>query len=415
MLRDWSMLRDWLKSAARRYDDCNQSTLAFILSRAPLHGGFVDTKVHSIIGENYNDASGLRGPDYTYGWIQGRALEALISFARFYRRRDLDLSQQLMERARLLFDALNGLYQRDGHIYFLYDRNLEPIRATDDGYIRQQAEPDLFTYSDAFAAKGLFAASRAFAATKAPSYLDYLLSVIGAVEDGRFQMDETAPINRNSIATAADDFGPRMILLGASGLLHDHGQAGHTDFADRFIDHVLARHHHEETGLLLNVPGDDTCNVGHAIEFCGFGFEHLQARPDPAKLKKLGSVLTRSLQVGMQGPGIALYLSAKTGQPLSPYFPWWPMPEAVRACSLAIHLDDSLVDDSLELQHLWQRCDDKFFTNYWQADRGFAFQTRDVSGPVDFVPATPDLDPGYHTGLSLLRARQTIDLLLTRC
>ena len=27
-----------------------------------------------------------------------------------------------------------------------------------------------------------------------------------------------------------------------------------------------------------------------------------------------------------------------------------------------------------------------------------------ADGPADFVPATPDLDPGYHTGLSLLAA-----------
>jgi len=36
--------------------------------------------------------------------------------------------------------------------------------------------------------------------------------------------------------------------------------------------------------------------------------------------------------------------------------------------------------------------------------------TRD--GPVDFIPATPDLDPGYHTGLSLLAAITVADALL---
>jgi hypothetical protein len=85
------------------------------------------------------------------------------------------------------------------------------------------------------------------------------------------------------------------------------------------------------------------------------------------------------------------------------------MPVAIRACALGMYLDPGL-----DLQTLWQRCDHAFFTDYWQAHRGFAFQTRDVSGPVDFVPATPDLDPGYHTGLSLLRAGQTIERLLAR-
>ena len=403
------MDHDWLRSAARRYDDCNRATLEFILSREPLKGAFVDTKVHSISGENYDSTCGIRGPAFTFGWIQGRALEALMTFSRFYADRDPDLSRRLVDRARLLFDGLDALFRRDGHVYFLYDADLQPVRATADGTIRQQADRDIFTYSDAFAAKGLFAASRAFATDRSSLYLDYLLSVIDAVEDGRFQMSETGPISADSIAGEADDFGPRMILLGAAGLLHRHDETTHTQFAGRFIDHVLDRHHHAQTGLLANVRGDDSCNVGHAIELCGFGFEHLQSVPDEARLRKLCSVLARSLQVGLQGPGIVLYLSAETGKATSPHYPWWPMPEAIRACALGMYLDPGL-----DLQRLWQQCDHAFFTDYWQAHRGFAFQTRDLSGPVDFVPATPDLDPGYHTGLSLLRAGQTIERLLAR-
>ena len=34
-----------------------------------------------------------------------------------------------------------------------------------------------------------------------------------------------------------------------------------------------------------------------------------------------------------------------------------------------------------------------------------------VDGPIDHVPATPDLDPGYHTGLSLLAAIEVADAL----
>mgnify|MGYP000685393258 CR=1 FL=1 len=90
-----SMQRDWLSSAAKRYDECNRATLEFILSRAPLKGAFVDTKVHSITGENYDGACGIRGPEFTFGWIQGRALEALMTFARFYHDRDPDLSRRL--------------------------------------------------------------------------------------------------------------------------------------------------------------------------------------------------------------------------------------------------------------------------------------------------------------------------------
>ena len=61
------MDRNWLRSAAKRYDESNRATLEFILSRKPLMGAFVDTKVHSISGENYDDTSGIRGPKFTFG------------------------------------------------------------------------------------------------------------------------------------------------------------------------------------------------------------------------------------------------------------------------------------------------------------------------------------------------------------
>jgi hypothetical protein len=397
---------NWLLRAANRYESCIRSMLELMLGRPPLKGSFVDTKIQSVTGENYGEDSGLRGPDFTYGWIQGRALEALLGFAEFYRDRDAEFSERLIKRARILFDAMRALQQRDGHIFFLYNENMEPIRPGPDGNQLQSSEPDIFTYSDAFSAKGLFAASKILAPDYTAASRAYLQAVIDAVEGGRFQMDESTPIRQDALARQADDFGPRMILLGAAGLLHRLGESKETSFADRFIDHVLDRHYDPRTGLLLNIPGEDKCNVGHIIEFCGFAFDHLLARPKDTRLQKIGSALATSLEYGLQGPGIALYLSARTGRAISPYYPWWPMPEAIRACALGLHLclDEGLAD-------YWQLADQAFFTHYWRPEKGYAFQTRDSSGPVDFVPATPDLDPAYHTGLSLLAAHRAISQL----
>jgi hypothetical protein len=79
------------------------------------------------------------------------------------------------------------------------------------------------------------------------------------------------------------------------------------------------------------------------------------------------------------------------------------MPEAIRATAIGYKLigDEGLVN-------LWQKADAAFFRNYWQSERSFAYQTRTTEGPIDYVPATPDLDPGYHTGLSLLAAIRAI-------
>lgn len=398
------MNANWLKDARGRYQACNRSTLEWVLDRAPMKTGFLNTKVDPLTGADYGDQSGYRAPGFTYGWIQGRGLEALTTFAAYYTKVDTAFATRLAERARTQYLALANLWQRDRHIYFLYDHDMTPIRATGSTPTNQVSAGDIYTYSDAFAAKGLVAGSLAFESSQTGASLEYLKEIISAIEDDRFQLDESIEPSSENIAGQNDDFGPKMILLGAAGVLHRAGRSDETAFADRFIDDVLDRYFDPTSGLLLNVPGHDRCNVGHGIEFCGFAFEHLAHQPGDPRIPLLGSILRRSLEVGLQGPGIALYLSAKSGEAVSPYYPWWPMPEAVRACALGTKLG---ADN--DLPALWQRADRAFFDNYWRDDQSFAFQTRDLNGPVDFVPATPDLDPAYHTCLSFLAAIETID------
>ena len=227
----------WLTLTARRYEAANRTALGWMLARPPL-GPFLDTKVNPLTGADYGPGDGQRGPGWTHGWIQGRGLEALVSFARDLAESDPALSAHLLDRARPLYAALDGLVARDGHGAFLY-RDGRPV---------QPVAGDVCTYSDAFFAKGLVAAAALFAPEDLPRHLDYLARVIAAIEEGRFQIDESLPIGPEALATQADDFGPRMILLGAAGMLHCVGLDAHTGFADRFIAHVL-HHHHDPDGL----------------------------------------------------------------------------------------------------------------------------------------------------------------------
>ncbi|MGK0281566.1 MAG: hypothetical protein ACI82O_001097 [Patiriisocius sp.] len=398
------MKQNWMQSAAIRYDSCIRDTLNWMLERGALGGGLLNTKVNSLTGTQYDHQSGLRGPDFTYGWIQGRGLEALATFADYYNVIDPPLSERLRDAATALYKILATLQERDGHVYFLYDKTTCAIRQGTNGIESQQPAGSIFTYSDAFVAKGLLAASCQFDSARSGQYVAYLLNVVAAIEDGRFQMDETRELCDSNARCETDDFGPKMILLGAAGVLHRCNRSTEAEFADRFISDVLERHFDPVSGLLLNVPGKDTCNVGHAIEFCGFAFEHACYQPDAPYIEKLVSILSRSLETGLQGPGIALSLSAISGKAVSPYYPWWPMPETIRACALGMKLTGNT-----HLSGLWEKADVAFFNNYWQASQHFAYQSRTVDGPVDFVPATPDLDPGYHTGLSMLAAIRAMD------
>ena len=75
----------WLEKAASRYEICNHKTLNWILSRSPIIEGFLNTKVNSVTGISYTNNSGARGPKFIYGWIQGRGLEALVTFEEYYK------------------------------------------------------------------------------------------------------------------------------------------------------------------------------------------------------------------------------------------------------------------------------------------------------------------------------------------
>ncbi|EIM30530.1 AGE family epimerase/isomerase [Microvirga lotononidis] len=400
---------DFLMIDARaRYVQANAATLRWMLARPRLAGAFLNTKVNSLSLADYGDADGIRGPAYIYGWIQGRGLEAVATHAEFFEAEEPSLSAELDEAGIPLYHALRDLQRRDGHGYFCYDGNLNPVYVSSDGMLHQQAAADgVFTYSDAFLAKGLLAGAARYAPADVPEHLTYLAMVVDAIEKQRFQMDERRHLSLHTALDEPEDFGPRMILLGAAGLLRRIGRSEHSAFADRFITHVLERHLDSENGLLRNVPGTDTCNVGHAIEFVGFALDHLQGSAEPALVQQLQSVLSSSFTRGFAGPGLCLSVSAATGNCLSPYYPWWSLPETIRSAALCF----AITGDG-DVLNIWKQADRAFFKHYWRGS--VAYQTLTMDGPVDFVPATPDLDPGYHTGLSLLSAIQVADRISRR-
>jgi len=398
---------EFFEEARATYAAANAGTLYWMLQRPSLGGGFLNTKQNSMTLKDYGAEDGVRGPDYTYGWIQGRGLESLVTHAEFFERELPPLAEKLDAAGRRLYDLLAGLQTSDGHAYFCYDRDMLPVYADAANVVHKQEKPALiYTYSDAFVAKGLVAAASRYGLPGVTDHLVYLGEVVASIENGRFQMDERRPLSLESLALQPDDFGPRMILLGAAGPLKRLGHTAHLAFADRFIAHVVDRHFDAETGLLRNVPGEDACNVGHGIEFVGFALDYLDDNADPALIETLERILVSSFKTGFVGPGITLTVSIASGKPQSPYCPWWSLPETIRSAALCHERTGSA--ESLKV---WKAAHAAFFERYWRGTPPIAYQTMTKDGPVDFVPATPDLDPGYHTGLSLLAAIRAADRL----
>ncbi len=392
----------FIKGALADYERASAAAMRWMLARPRLHGVFLNTKFNPLTLADYGDADGWRGPGYLYGWIQGRGLEALAHHAAFFESRDGALALALDEAGRALYAALSRLRQNHNGAFFLYDEALRPVRRGEAGAaLPQSLLPGLKTFSDAFFLKGLAAAAHRYEPAAAPGYAGELAGIAAAIEDQRFVTNEQQQLGRKALAEQLPEYGPRMIMLGAAAMLRGMGFENDAGFGGAFIEHIL-RHHARETphGLIIaDTPGGDAVNPGHAIEFAGFAFEYLGRNGDPSLLAVITRVLLSAFKFGHADGGVRLALSAGSGAALNAMRPWWPLPEAIRACARGY-----AVTGDARLLETWQRAHASFFGNYWLGDPPVAVQTRDAAGPVDFVPATPDLDPGYHTGLSLLSA-----------
>lgn len=399
-------MTDGFQASARDiYVEANKGTLAWLLDRPRRHAGFLDSKVNSITLQDFPASDRWRGPATTYGWIQGRGLEALVAHAEFFEAEDQAFADTIHEAARLLFTELRSLYDRHGAAFFAYDEDLNPVIPDEGGRpVPQVTDSGLATYSDLFVLKGLIRAAQRYHPDSLPKYLARMADAITAIENNRFVMDEKQRLNQRALDAQEPEFGPRMIAMGAAAMLSRIGFEDQAAFGDRFIDHILERHLDPSTGLLRDAQGGGRANIGHAIEFAGFALEYLPPDADRSLVGRIADLVPAAFNAGFTGPGLCLHVSITNQRPSSPYFPWWSLPETIRAAALA----HERAGPGLQMD-VWRRAHEAFFTNYWRGKPALAYQTRTADGPVDYVPATSDLDPGYHTGLSLLGAIEVVD------
>ncbi|MGQ7847512.1 hypothetical protein ACUNV4_23680 [Granulosicoccus sp. 3-233] len=390
----------FMTQADSRYLDANQRSIEWVLSRSH-DEPWINTKFNPIELRDYSIEDALRGPGFVYGWIQGRALESLIQHARSLAVDDPLLSSSLLARCRVLYKALDDLHSEHDHACFCYDRNMTPV-VTGSQFTgqAQRRSPRIRTYSDLFVVKGLIAASALLAPECLERHLSSLEIIIQAIDNDHFLMDESGHIDHEALQRQEKDFGPRMIALGAASLLHSLDLPHRDHFSKRFVQDVLEQHAHANSGLISNAPGGAVLNAGHAIELIGFHLETWgNALPDRV-IATLSRLLAGTFNSAFDGSGLRLTIDLATRKSCSNLSPWWSLPETIRAASLAFEL----TQDPQFLQ-IWQAADKAFFENFWLGSPPLAVQMMRDGHAVDIVPATPDLDPGYHTGLSLLAAR----------
>jgi len=427
--------------------DCRAAAaagMALVVSRFERHPGypFVDTKLSTINGGDFQEpedaGSDFRGRSAVFGWIQGRGMEALAGHAAFFTDQP-----ELASRCDRMLEVLAGRIAsfgalNNGRFVFLCTTAGRPFRCGQDGrreYFRAETIPPGF--ADLFTGKGLVAAGvRLGRADWVDLGLATFRNAAAAVREGRFVSDQISFDPKNPALPVPGRLaqGPWMIALGGFALMCELSpDAGEwVRGGSIFLRHLLDRHViREDTGFLRRfdfVEWTDTAgrpwseqgriiqDPGHALEFTGLAARFLlRAVARPEVTTELGDLtaLCRELlpdiflnafangyQPGVGGICKTFDLVAR--KPVNDDMPWWPLPEAMRAAVLLLRLFPDHPRRG-EIVEAAADCARALFGQFRSPVPGLFIQTRNDRGePSPAVPATPDADPGYHTGLCLI-------------
>lgn len=420
---------------------------------------FLDTKYDVIHGRDFREDDPYRGLDAVYGWIQGRGLESLVFHARWLteitgadRSTGLDapvvalaqtLGPRLTATIRQLYRKLTDIRsQNDGHIYFLMDRNGVPR-------FRNDVSPptDHVSFADIFVAKGLFAAASYL---KDGEGLTDAVRILREIEsclwtdrftNGQFKLQAVAGATKDvSGSETVRQQGPFMILLGALALVAENSREFWcVESGLRIVEHILLNHVALSDGeskfsqydMWETIGSDgapylsDGCVVsdpGHSIEFAGLGGKFLrrvcenQSVDDNQMIRirqaqqHLSGVLFRNFENGYlpESGGIIKQFDLLSRLPVDDNLPWWSLPESMRSAMEIAHIDTQAED---RCAAIFAQCHNALSAGYLvSADLPLWVQTRSGSGAVvDVIPACSDVDPGYHTNMSIIEALELVD------
>ncbi|MCK5845267.1 MAG: AGE family epimerase/isomerase, partial [Victivallales bacterium] len=390
----------------------------------------------------------FKSKDVLFSWIQGRGLEALVGHYRWLERSPLltgTEKEHTLKRIKTMTEivlsnmeslrSLNG-----GRLPFMMTTKGRPLSVATDGRREDLSTPPSnapANFSDLFYAKGLAAAGSLLDDSTAISESKSLLRLaLRDIENNEFRSDQISfdPKNKPSVNPAKRQQGPGMIAIGALALFTEiFNEEEWVITGKRFCEHILNKHVScgQWDGVQLNTlveaidesgnpwkenDGGIVCDPGHSNEFVGLsaklaitafnaGFDMPFGDETP---RILLNVLTTAFKNGWNDNigGICKTYDARTGTHINSDMPWWPLPETIRAASSLLALPGSKFneDDQSALREIIEECAAALKNNFVNEKvHSMAYQTVSAeSVPIATIPATPDADPGYHTGLSLI-------------
>ena len=404
---------------------------------------FINTKLDIISGNNIYPP--IPGEDYNakdiiFSWIQGRGLEALTGHAKWLEQnRATPENQERISSIKNLLEKMivkleDCRAKNNGKMFFVMNSDGDFLEVDTDGSLKPlKAVRSNANFSDLFYSKGLMAAAAWLGKKELLAEAErYFKSVVDDIRAGRFISDQVSfdPKNKVAFVEGKHPQGPWMISLGGLALAAEVcDREKWQKIAREVIKHITATH--INTGQFGDLEKYDfweavdnngkpweennqlLCDPGHALEFVGLGLKCvLPMRTDSSK-EVVGfinecrvlfpALLKHCFKLGFnpKAAGIVKAYDLRERQPVNTDMPWWSLPETIRAAAEVYEFSGDK-----EALDILRNCADDFLDNYINPDvHHMAYQTRDINGKVvKVIPATPDADPGYHTGLSLIDA-----------
>jgi len=403
--------------------------LETVVARQRADYPYLNTKFDISSGRNFHDNDPIRGRQAIYSWIQGRGIEALCEHARW-----------LGESACVPRETGETLIAAINHILPPVVEQMEQVRRTNRGLLpfvfRHDAAASAScslasatSMSDLFYCKGLAAAGFHF---NRRDWIDCAAELFQRVTadlgTGKFQLGQIAFDPRNPVEAIPGRYSHagRMVGIGAATLFYRlTGDAAYLELGLEFIRYVLKNHTlSKEIPLTPFLQGDFwefidadrnpwsepneevVSDPGHATEFTGLALAHMEHCPlgNGELRKQLANVLLRNFQNGFTGIGIVKTFDLRARRVINGDMPWWSLPETMRAAALAAQRSHEWGGEADPFVEIFFQCEGAFVRHYlFQGSCHFAVQNLDREGRVSAaIPAIPDADPCYHTGLSLI-------------
>ncbi len=438
-----------LYPAAATYEAIVWANMQLVVDRYNRRPAYpwIDTKFSVITGEDFAQEDLLRGPETVYGMIQGRALESLAGHARWLRRTGRSvpgLVASIDQIVRELLTQVTGVWEANGgHMYYWMTPDGEPFTLNERGE-RQRVTltaSSPYNCSDLFCCKGMYAAARYLQdAETMQKAKTYCLKMAQAVRERSYRSDQQTmdPKHPAETVPGCHEHGDHMIQIGTAKVLAEfEDDAAFVELGLGATRYILAYHVNlnnrfptlrdndfveftDDFGQPYETAGKIPSDPGHALEFVGLVLtftstckqhSNLDTR-QRAEIDEIESLmpalLRRNFANGFQPEtgGICKLFDLVGRGPINSDMPWWSLPETLRAA-----LKCYRIAPSRECLEIFSQCHNAFVEHYIRSDLSLmAYQTRDAGGAVvDVIPATPDADPGYHTGLSLL---DCIDMII---